>query len=196
MMAGLTFFGFDINAQNPTLVLFIDQSRVNIQKLPFDHAPFDRIGAIGVQITDILTFDFFHRPEQCFEHRIIYMRHFRLELDVSFPHLARLICLREFAEESVRHQFPVLNTRTAGENMINGLKCQNTCDKGILTEYDILIAESGIGEIGRIETETFVQFLRVEQLIFFKIPISGSHRFTEITHLRLECRAVGIFIRV
>ena len=63
MMTGLALFGFDINTQNPAFVLFVDQSRVDIQKLPFDHAPLDWVGTVGVQVTDILAFDFFHRPE-------------------------------------------------------------------------------------------------------------------------------------
>ena len=124
------------------------------------------------------------------------MCHFRLEFYVSFPYFARLIGLGEFAEEGVCHQFPVLDSRTAWKNVINGLKCQNTSNKGILAEYDILVTESGIGEVGRVESEAFVQFLRIEQLVFFEIPVSGSHRFPEIAHFRLEGRAVSVFVWV
>ena len=153
-ITGNSGFWFNIDTTNYAAVLFGYHALKDLQQLEFDHTPLHRIRSLFVKVTDILTLDFLHRSEHQLSHRVVYVSDLRLQSHVAFEHVAYLISLRNLSEESVGHQSAILNTVLAWEQIVVVLQLYNACNKSILTEHHVLIAQLSIGKAGIVVTKS------------------------------------------
>ena len=101
------------------------------------------------------------------------MAHLILNLHVTLPDLTLLVSLRNLSEECVEHQVMILDTIAYREPLGEFATLQNTCNQGILTQYDILVANTcGIDAIVVGAELPGSQALGIEHTILMQICVA------------------------
>ena len=190
-----TLIRFHVYTTHTAFILLNLCSTEGIEQLVLYHSPLDRVRTLLVEITNVLSLEFFHRTPLHLDHSVIYIPHVILNLHISLEDFTCLVSLWNLIEEGVEDKSTILISVSYWEELGKVTYLQNTCDKCVLTKHDELISKTSIVYsfvVGSIST--LCKHSCIKHLVLLKILITVLERLGVITSLLIECNAIYLFI--